>query len=91
MIYTRCGAPIKLTSVRLGEVEGPRGKFETWFCRAELTGPYPDGSGKAGEALFDGQEIKAADDLIADGGWAEIDDACQIEGAKMLLGAINGK
>lgn len=89
MIYTRMGAPLEITSVRLGKVDGVRGEFETWFCRGKLAGPYPDGSGEAGEPFLDGQEFIAADDLRADGGWAEIDDACQMLGAKMMLGAVN--
>ena len=97
MIYNRYGAPVRLLTSRGREVESPRNgeMFEVWFCVAELTGPYPDGSGKVGEKLFDGQEFQAGQELRADGGWGEIEDACllveDMTMAKNLLRGLRGE
>lgn len=86
MIYTRCGAPVQLLCSEERELDlskdDPRylpslGKPKVWFVKAKMTGPYPDGSGEAGEVLFDGDWFQAGADLRADNGWAEIEDACK--------------
>lgn len=90
MIYTRCGAPVQLITAEEREVEMPRGHYlhngdepgvkdmaMVWFCKAKLTGTYPDGSGEVGEILFDGDWFQAGADLRADNGWGEIEDTCK--------------
>lgn len=51
-----------------------------WHVTAEMTGSYPDGSGKIGERLADGREI-TVNELRADEGWPEIEDACKARAA----------
>ena len=78
MIYTRCGAPVQLITAEMRMKDMPCGdRAPVWFCKAKMTGPYPDGSGKAGEPLFDGGWFEAGADLRADNGWGEIEDACE--------------
>ena len=67
MIYTRLGAPVEITSARFGRIEGSecyQTETDTWVVTAKLTGPYPDGSGKAGDLLFDGGEVVDACEAI---------------------------
>lgn len=74
MIYTRCYAPVKINSVHVKREASRRGDtFDQYYLTAELIGPYPDGSGKAGDLVHQGKLFVAAE-LNADGGWSEIMD-----------------
>lgn len=79
MIYAAFGAPLELTHAEQRTVPSPvKGREDipgVWFVKAKLVGKFPDGSGRVGAPILDGQWFQASR-LTADGGWAEIEDAC---------------
>lgn len=65
-----------------------------WFVRLRYAGDLEDGSAKAGEWICGGGWIKIGRELRADGGLAEIEDACRaadMTGACELVRGFSGE
>lgn len=48
-------------------------QFDIWWLKAQVIGPYPDGSGRTGEIM----EWRTENDFIADDGIRELHAACE--------------